>query len=288
MQKINRRAFIGKTAMGFGGLLAISHIPALMSAQASPRAINIPIGFQSFTIRDMLGKDFAGTLKMMTNFGYQLVEMCSPAGYADMGFGFLVNMKTADIKNIINDAGLTCPSCHFGFGELTDKLNDRIEFAHELGLTQMICSTFWLPKNATLKDYYDAADKLNKAAEKIKKAGMQTGFHNHEMEFAMLEGQLIYDALMSRFDPDLVNMQFQTEVINLGYKASAYFTKYPGRFISSHLSDWTADKKQVPVGQGIIDWKEFFASAQTGGVKNFFVEMDFDKFKDSATYIKGL
>ncbi|HLY68420.1 MAG TPA: hypothetical protein VKR53_01755, partial [Puia sp.] len=67
-----------------------------------------------------------------------------------------------------------------------------------------------------------------------------------------------------------------------------YFNKYPGRFISSHLSDWTADKKEMPVGQGVIDWKEFFAAAKTGGVKNFFVEMNFDKFKDSASYIKGL
>jgi hypothetical protein len=103
----------------------------------------------------------------------------------------------------------------------------------------MICSTFWLPKTATLKDYQDAADKLNKSAEKIKKAGMQAGFHNHEFEFNKLDGQLIYDALMATFDPDLVKMQFQTEVINLGYKAADYFKKYPGRFISSHLSDWT-------------------------------------------------
>jgi len=73
------------------------------------------------------------------------------------------------------------------------------------------------------------------------------------------------------FDPDLVKMQFQTEVINLGYKAADYFKKYPGRFISSHLSDWTADKKEVPVGQGVIDWKEFFAAAKTGGVKSILV-----------------
>ena len=77
-------------------------------------------------------------------------------------------------------------------------------------------------------------------------------------------------------------------MINGGYKASDYFKKYPGRFISAHLSDWTAEKKEVPIGQGIIDWKEFFAAAKTGGVKTFFVEMDMDKFKDSAKYIKGL
>ena len=225
---------------------------------------------------------------MMAGQGYQLVEMCSPQGYANIGFGPLVNMKTADMRSIITDAGLSCPSCHFGSGELFDKLDTSIDFSQQLGLTQMICSTFWLPKTATLKDYLDAADKLNKAAEKIKKAGMQTGFHNHDFEFVQLEGQLIYDALMGRFDPDLVEMQFQTEVINLGYKASTYFNKYPGRFISAHLSDWTADKKQVPIGQGVIDWKEFFTAAKTGGVKNFFVEMDSDKFKDSAIYFHGL
>jgi sugar phosphate isomerase/epimerase len=198
-------------------------------------------------------------------------------------------MKTADIKTTINDAGLTCPSCHFGFGEFdADKIDDRIQFAHDLGLTQMICSTFWLPKTATLNDYLVAADKLNKGAEKIKAAGMQAGFHNHEFEFAILDQQLIYDALMKRFDANLVKMQFQTEVINLGYKAADYFTKYPGRFISAHLSDWTADKKEVPVGQGVIDWKEFFAAAKTGGVQNFFVEMNMDTFKDSAAYIHGL
>ncbi len=63
----------------------------------------------------------------------------------------------------------------------------------------------------------------------------------------MLDNQLIYDALMKRFDADLVKMQFQTEVINLGYKASTYFNKYPGRFISSHLSDWTAEKRKCPL-----------------------------------------
>ena len=286
MKQINRRAFIGKTTMGLGAAFALSQLPKQLLAHAS--ASDIPLGFQTWVVKDMLGKDFAGTLKMVSAQGYQLVEMCSPQGYKDIGFGPLANMKTSDMRSIINDAGLSCPSCHFGSGELFDKLDATIEFAQQLGLTQMICSTFWLPKTATLNDYLVAADKLNKAAEKIKKAGMQTCFHNHEFEFAMLDGKLIYDALMGRFDPDLVKMQFQTEVINLGYKASTYFNKYPGRFISSHLSDWTADKKEVPVGQGVIDWKEFFAAAKTGGVKNFFVEMEPGTFRDSAAYIHGL
>lgn len=289
MKKITRRKFIGNTAKGLAAVWALSHLPQQLLAQL-PKAFNdIPIGFQTFPIRDMLAKDFAGTLKMMAGLGYKVTEMCSPKGYEKIGYGPLVSMKTADMRKTITDAGLACPSCHFTFAEFdAGKLDASIEFSQQLGLSHMILSSFWIQDTATLNDYLVAADKLNKAAAKIKSAGMQAGFHNHSFEFLKLDGKLIYDELLNRFDADLVKMQFQTEVINKGYKAADYFTKYPGRFISAHLSDWTADKKQVPVGQGIIDWKEFFAAAKTGGVKTFFVEMDMDKFKDSAKYIQKL
>ena len=284
---MNRRNFVINSAKGVAGVAALSQFSFLL--QSFKPLTDLPFGFQTWTVRDMLSKDMSGTFKQMADMGYRYAEMCSPQGYANIGFGAFVNLKPGEIKKIINDAGLECPSCHFGAGEFApEKIDERIEFAKGLGLSQMICSTFWLPKTATLKDYQDAADKLNKAAEKIKAAGLQIAFHNHDFEFVMLEGQLIYDALLARFDPSLVKMQFQTQVVVHGYKAVDYFKKYPGRFISAHLSDWTADKKEVALGKGVINWKEFFAEAKTVGVKNFFVEMSFDKFKDSASFIKGL
>jgi sugar phosphate isomerase/epimerase len=287
MHTFNRRSFLRKTATGLGAAWVLSYLPK--EAFGMAHLLDMPIGFQTFPFRETLSKDFAGTLKMMAAQGYQLTELCSPKGYATMGFGQLVTMKTADIRSIITDAGLRCPSCHFGPNEFSETtIDDRIEFSQQLGLSHMILSTFWLPKTATISDYQAAADGLNKAAEKIKKAGMQAAFHNHSFEFAKLENRLIYDVLLERLDPELVKMQFQTEVINLGYKAADYFNKFPGRFVSAHLSDWTTDKKQVPVGQGIIDWKEFFTAAKVGGVKTFFVEMDPDKFQESARYIRSL
>ena len=76
-----------------------------------------------------------------------------------------------------------------------------------------------------------------------------------------LDGQLIYDALLNRLDASLVKMQFQVAVISIGFKATDYFTKFPGRFISAHLADWSPElKKNVPIGQGIVDWRAFFSS----------------------------
>jgi len=283
---MNRRTFVATTAKGAGAALVLSQLPESLSAQSN--AVDIPVGFQSWTIREMLSKDFSGTLKMMKTLGYQVIEMCSPKGYEKSGFAAFVDMKASEMKKIIQDAGLSCPSCHFGFGELKNDLDDRIEFAQQLEMKQMICSSFGLKDTATLDDYLVTADQMNRIGERIKSAGMQAGYHNHSTEFHVLDGSLIYDALLKVLNPDLVKMQFQTEVINLGYKASTYFNKYPGRFISAHLSDWTADKKEVPIGKGIIDWKEFFATAKTAGVKNVFVEMALENMRESAVYVRQL
>lgn len=284
MSIFNRRSFLERTSMALG---ALAFAPQDLFAAAA--ANDMPIGFQTYPIREMLGKDFPGTLKIMAGMGYKLTEMCYPKTYEQIGFGELAKLKASEIKTIITDAGLTCPSSHFGFADFTDdaRLDESIRFAHELGISQVICSTFWIQKTANLNDYMVAADKLNKAAEKIKAAGLQAGFHNHSFEFVVLDGSLVYDALLQRFDTDLVKLQFQTEVINLGFKASDYFKKYPGRFFSAHLSDWTADKKAVPLGQGIMGWNEFFAEMKTGGVKNIFVEMGFETLKESAAYLKS-
>jgi sugar phosphate isomerase/epimerase len=278
---MNRRKFIGHSAIG---AIALSAIPGFLKAA---QAYKFPVGFQTYPIRDMIAKDFAGTMKTMAGLGYQYAEMCYPQGYADAGFGPLVNIKPSDLKAMINDAGLYCPSCHFGINDLNNNLDKCIEFAHALGMTQMVTPGFDVPEN-TIAGYKAAAEKYNKTAEMIKNAGMAIGYHNHQKEFQMLEGQLIYDAIMDALDGSLVKMQFQTEVITLGFSGPTYFEKYPGRFISAHLSDWTADKKQVPIGQGVINWQEFFKDGKKGGLHNFFVEMNFENYKGSAGYIHGL
>ena len=275
--------------MGLGGALLASQFPMDLQAAEARGVFNKPLGFQVWTVKDQLVKDFPGTLKMMADLGYKSVEMCSPPGYESSGFGPLMSLSGKEVKNIVEDAGLILESTHYGMGELRDSLDQRIEWAAESGQQQMICSSFWLPKDAKMGDWHKAIDELNEIGAKTKKAGIQTGFHNHHMEFEKLDGVLIYDELMDRFDPELVKMQFQVAVINIGYKAAYYFNKYPGRFISAHLADWSsATEKQVPVGQGIVDWKELFEAGEKCGVKNYFVEMDPENFKPSAEYLAKL
>ena len=289
MNKLSRRQFLSKSALGIGSALFASQLPVGLNANPSLRVVKVPLGFQAWTIRDQLVRDFQGTLKMMAGLGYQSIEMCSPPGYAFAGFAPLMKLRAKEMLQIINDAGLVFESTHYVMNELRNNLDERIEFAAETGQKQMILSSFGLPQSATMSDWMKAADELNKIGEKTRKADIQMGFHNHHTEFAKIDGTLIYDALLSQFNPEYVKMQFQVAVINIGYKASTYFKKYPGRFISAHLADYsTIEKKSVALGKGIVDWKEFFTTIKKGGVKNIFVEMDPETFKDSAAFIRSL
>ncbi len=268
-----------------GGAALIGQLPvhSFAAEKSGPK----DFGFQVWTIREDLVKDFPGTLKKMAKMGYTQVEMCSPLGYTSSGFGPLNNMSGKEMKKIVDDSGLKCVSSHYGMGELRDSLDNRIEWAQGLKMKQMVCSSFWLPKDASIDDYRKACDELNKLGEKTKAAGIQMAFHNHHMEFEKRGDVLIYDVLMEQFDPELVKMQFQVAVVDIGYIAADYFRKYPGRFISAHLADYSKEKEsQVPVGQGIVEWEDFFKAAKTGGVKNFFVEMDPETFGPSAQFLK--
>jgi len=249
----------------------------------------MPIGCQTWPVREGIGKDFDGTLRQLAAEGFGAIEMCSPPGYKDLGFGPLAGMKASEMRERIHAAGLKCESCHYGFTELKEHLDERLAYAKELGLKQMIVSTFWLPKGATMADWMRAADEANKLGERTHQAGIQLGFHNHDFEFQKLDGQLIYDKLMGELDPQAVKMQFQVAVVSLGYQAADYFQKYSGRFISMHLADWSPEKKkEVALGQGVVDWKKTFAAAKTAGVKNYFVEMDLEAMKASLPFLHGL
>lgn len=289
LMNTTRRNFIKTSGFALGSVALASQLPFGLTGCATPVAAKHDFGFQTWTIREKLVADFPATLREMAAMGYTQVEMCSPLGYKDAGFGPLNSMTGTEMKKTIDDSGLKCVSSHYGMGELRDSLDNRIEWATQLEMKQMVCSSFWLPEGASVDEYRKACEELNAIGEKTKAAGIQMVFHNHHMEFEKRGEELIYEEMMKVLNPDLVKMQFQVAVVNIGYTAADYFRKYPGRFQSAHLADWSkATDKQVPVGQGEVDWNDFFEAAKVGGVQNFFVEMDPDAFKPSAAFLLNL
>jgi sugar phosphate isomerase/epimerase len=281
MTTVSRREFF-KIA-GAGGVLAAS----IRQLGASP--LGMPIGCQTWPVRKMIEENFTGALKQLADAGFQSIELCSPAGYADSGFAGLAKYKGPELRRMLGDAGIICISSHFTMDELRKNQQDRIAWAQDIGLTQMLVPTLDGPKNPTLDDVKRLADEYNKMGEAAAGAGIQQGLHQETFELSMVNGKRTYDVLLELLDPKLVKFQFQVMNISRGFDPVDYFTRYPGRFVSMHVQGWSFEtKKMAVVGQDSLDWKRIFTAAKTGGIRNYFVEMNLDLMKASVPYLRSL
>ncbi len=285
MSELSRRAFIKNTATQAAAASLLS--AAAFDLRANP--LGLPIGCQTWPVREGIAKDFPGTIKQLATAGFQTIELCSPVGYDDSGFGGLAKYKGSELRKMLNDWGVTCISSHFGMEELRKDQAGRIAWAQDLGLKQMLVASLGGPKNPTMDDVKRAADEYNKMGERAAAAGIQQGLHNEGFETSTVDGKRTYDILIGLLDSKFVKFQFQVSTISDGFDAAEYFNKYPGRFISMHVQGWSATTKKImPVGQDTLDWKNIFTAAKTGGVKNYFVEMNLDFMKASVPYLRAL
>jgi sugar phosphate isomerase/epimerase len=282
MPTISRRKFL-HAASAVAAASAVTRI-----AHADP--LGVPIGCQTWPVRQSIAKDFPGTLKQLAAAGFKSIEMCSPVGYADSGFGGLQKYSGAELRKIINDAGLICVSSHYSMNELRKDQPARIAWAKEMGMTQMLVASLGGPKHPTTDDVKRAADEYNQIGERAQQAGITQGLHNEDFECSTTpDGKRVYDLLFELLDPRYVKFQFQVSNIQYGFDAAEYFTKYPGRFISMHVQGWSAPQKKIAaVGQDTLDWKKIFTAAKTGGIQNYFVEMDLPLMQASVPYLHQL
>src|SRR5260370_10322399 len=285
MPVISRREFLKNAATH----AAAASFLATSARELRANPLGMPIGCQTCPVREMIAKDFPGTIKELAEAGFEAIELWSPVGYAEFGFAGVDKYTGAELRKILSDAGVTCLSSHFGIKELRENQEGRIAWAKEVGLTQMIVPSLEGPAKPTMDDVKRAADEYNKMGERSAKAGIQQGLHNEDFELSMADGKRTYDSLLDLLDPKLVKFQFQVSTISRGYDAAEYFTKYPGRFFSMHVQGWSAQtKKATPAAHDTPHHNNTFTAAKTGGVKNYFVEMNLDMMKASVPYLHDL
>src|ERR1700743_2709011 len=134
MQPVSRREFL-RTASSAAALGAMLTNGARL-LHANP--LGMPMGCQTWPVRDSIAKDFPATLKQLSATGFQTIELCSPVGYADSGFAGLAKYKGSELRGIIHDAGLTCISSHFYMDELRKNQEAGIAWAKAVGLRKRI------------------------------------------------------------------------------------------------------------------------------------------------------
>jgi len=278
--KQSRRDFVKTGTASLVGAAAVLH-----SSELFAKGLRLPLGLQLYSVRDLLPKDYAGTLKDLGGLGYREVES---AGY--------YNHSAAEVGKAMSDANLKLVSAHYSYNDLSAKLDDVLDFNHGLGVSYLICS---FPgkdpagkKSAgsgrlafTLDDWKWNAGQFNTLGDKVAAAGMKFGYHNHWMEFVETDGVVPYDELMHLTDPAKVTFEMDCGwVVVGGGKPVSYLKTYGKRISMLHVKDFKLDDaaalakhepKPVELGQGGIDYRPIFAEAvKTANIQHVFVEQE--------------
>ena len=264
MSILSRRNFLKTSAAAAAATTVAAH-----SLAAPP--LSLPIGLQLYSVRELLPKDFDGTLHKVAAAGYVEVEA---AGYFDH--------TAAQFKHSMDAAGLRCVSTHHAMYQLRPHLDEYIEYAHNVGMSYMVCPSPMRkdpgakgPLN--LEDWRWTAGELNKIGEKVKAAGMSFGYHNHTPEFGVEDGHVFYDELLRLTDPSLVFFEMDCGwVFAAGRNPVEYLRKTPERFPLIHVKDVEkgADGKYHSsiLGRGAEDYRPILRAAT--GLKHYFIEQE--------------
>jgi sugar phosphate isomerase/epimerase len=226
---------------------------------------------QLYTVRNEIA-DLAATLRLIQSIGYTSVET----------FPAIYNRPAKELRALISGIGLKAPSGHFDYSTLEEK----VEYAAELGLEYMICAILPQEMWGSLGGFHKAAGYLNKIAARAKVAGLKFGFHPHSYEFRPLKGGRGFDVLMQEFDPAIrleLDVYWAAEA---GQDPLALMQQQSNRLALIHIKDRKPvggfsynplDEKShhfTEAGAGTMDWKGLLAEARSLGVKQYFVDQD--------------
>jgi sugar phosphate isomerase/epimerase len=265
--EMSRRTFLLELAAVGLGTSALSTCAAVSSRGTASTATS-PIGLQLYTVRDLLEKDFEGTLERVAQIGYTRVEF---AGY--------YNRSPEQVRAILDRLKLVSPSAHIGAQLMRQDAAAQIRSAKTIGQSYITLPSYPFARNAGLEAWKQGAMEFNRWGALCRGAGIRLAYHNHAAEFANVEGGPTgYDVLMRETDPALVDFELDLYWASFAdQNPIALFAKYPGRFAMWHVKDMQVSqgtKSMTAVGLGMLDFRTMFARAREAGMKYFFVEHD--------------
>lgn len=292
MPLLTRRQFMGAAAAA-----AMATPTWLKTQPLRAAALRIPIGLELYTVRDLMARDFDGTLRQMAAIGFREVEFAS-----------FLERTPAQTRTALRSAGLGCVSAHYSAQELQAALSRKIDEAHAIGLQYIVCGFPWVAdpqrfhvasndrggmiralwNDLTLDDWKWNADLFNRFGEETRKAGIQFCYHNNNYEFRRYSTTNStttgYDELVRRTDPLLVQFELDCGwAVRAGRDPVEIMRRSPGRFPLLHAKDIRKDATPstamgvdavVDLGHGSIDWRRIFAAAPAAGVRHCFLDQE--------------
>lgn len=225
----------------------------------------IPIALQLYSVREDCARDLPGVLQAVAKMGYTGVEF---AGY----YGH----DAPTLKKMLDDLGLTVAGAHVGIDTLLDdELERTVAFHQTLQNRFLIVPGLPEARRNSRAAWLETAHTMNAIAERLQPFNLQTGYHNHAIEFKEIDGELPWDTFFGNTNQPVV-MQFDTgNALHGGADATPFLQRYPGRATTVHLKEYSSANNKALIGEGDVPWTTIFDLCESiGGTECYIVEQE--------------
>jgi sugar phosphate isomerase/epimerase len=264
-------------------LTGLAAVPALSAATRQA------LGFQVYTVRNLIPDHARETLQRVAAIGYREAEV--------------IQDSNSVVLPLCKEFGIQAVSGHFATPLVTGNFDAwKSQFQHgapaemtwqkavddaaQAGIKFMVIAYLMPAERGPLDQFRRYADQFNKAGEATHKAGMQFCYHHHAFEFGPKEGSRPIDIFLERLDPSLVKFEMDVFWVSVaGQDPVALLKQWKGRVALMHLKDKLKGAPQsfsegvpketfVEVGSGALDFPAILKAAREAGVQHYFVEQD--------------
>ncbi len=253
-------------------------IAASAPVAAFAKGKQIPIGLELYSVRDELKKNRTTTLQAVGRMGYECVEFYAP--YYEW-----TPEDAKQVRKELDDLNLRCYSTHNDRQFLAPEgLPKAIELNKILG-TRFIVLAHPGKEPASLDEWKQLADFLNRANRTMESEGLHAGYHNHDLEWKPIDGQMPLQVIASNTEKSIMLQLDVGTCVSTGNDPVAWVNSHPGRIKSMHLKDWSPDQGyKVLFGEGVVPWKKLFAAAESkGGVEYYLIEQEGSRYPELET-----
>lgn len=222
------------------------------------------IGLQLYTVRDQTAQDMIGTLRRLAEIGYRAVEF---AGYG--------NASVADVRAALDEYGMQAIGAHVALTKFQTDAQQVFADLQTLGCQYAIVPSVPEDQRGSVAAVQKLAETLNGIGAQCQAEGLQFAYHNHNFEFAPLEGTTMYDVLLDEIDPSVVKLELDVFwVQRAGRDPVEMLQRLAGQVPLLHVKDMAADESDAPVGEGNLPWERILRVATGTGTEWYIVEQD--------------
>lgn len=227
------------------------------------------LGAQMFTVREQCKtpEEIEIALEKIAQIGYRAVQVS--------GLG---PIEPKRLKDCCDRLGLTIAVTHIPPGRLLTELGDVLAEHTVYGCKNIGLGMLPEEYRGSMEGVERFCRDFLPVARKIRDAGCQFHYHNHNLEFERFGGRMVIDRLADMFAPEEMHFILDTYWVQAGgCDPAGWIKKLSGRLSCVHLKDMAVHgmtQVMAPVGKGNLDFPAILDACEKAGTQWLLVEQD--------------